>query len=271
MTRINFTVLAATILIYTASPAFAGMANGAYNHDFSGEVPLWDISGSYSYSDGGTVVDFTLTEDPSGGLTGTGTYNFNNTGIALTGSATITGKISGPSTAPKVSFKVLVTNGSGMIEIEGITHDVTFTGTINANSNLDGAHSQLVFTSGSTLLKLLEPSTGRRKTLSGKVNHSTLALPVDSDGDWTLDLTLNPVPSSTKYTGTSTVTTSPAPGTPPSFTATGTYTSRTDTSKITLKRTGSSLNLLISTAGSNMTVKSANGTLYGQTVKYTAH
>lgn len=264
--------VAAAVLIFTSPAAFATMADGLYSRHFmSGEVPVWDISGSYSDSGFG---DFIINEDPSGALTGTGTLNIDDGfGTVLNGTLIPTGKVKSAGTATKVSLKFLVSNGTGtFVDDQGFSHDVTFTGTINTNSDVDGIDSELVLTSGKITLKLQEPSTGRKGSASDTLNPGgTLDLPSGTTGDW--DLTMTLMPDGTKYTGPVPSTVDTSNGGTTDFTATGSYTSKTDTSKITLKGpkgTGASLNLLISTVGSNMTVNSVKGKLYGQSIKFTA-
>jgi hypothetical protein len=254
-----------------SSPALAGMASGTYNHDFTGvETPLWDISGSYSDSSFG--ISFNLTEDPSGVLSGAGTFDLNDTGFAvLSGSAVITGSIKGSPTAPKVSLNASTPNGSGTVtDIYG-THNVTFTGKLSMNYSLDVVNRQLVSTGGSIVLRGLYTDTHKKINYSFRLRagDSTLDLPIDSDGHWNVTVK-NLTANRTKYfTTTAEVDTSGQQVT--DYTATGTYTPRTDTSKIVVKgKGGSSLTLVVITAGSDMTVKSAKGKMFGQTINFTA-
>jgi hypothetical protein len=265
--------IAAAVLIFASPEAFAEQADGIYSRHFmAGEVPLWDISGDYS--DLEEALDFILNHDPSGALSGTGTFQVDDgEGTVLDGDVAIAGKVKSAGTARRVSMKFLITNGTGtFVDDDDISHIVTFTATIDTNSELDPISGELVLINGKANLKLYEPSTGRRGSVSEKFEPGgTLDLPVDATGEW--DLTLNLVPDgSKKYDDTaSTATVDTSTGGTADLTAKGSYASKTDTSKITLKRTGgSNLTLVISTVGSNMTVKSAKGKLYGQNIKFTA-
>ena len=282
MTRLmSVAAVTGAMLIFFSPAAFAEMANGSYERDFSSsEVPLWDISGDYNVdSPGFGTITFTLVEDISGVLTGTsGSIDLNfdvdcpdGPGTAaLSGPLTINGKVNGSSTSTRVSWKIS-SSGTGT----ACGDAVTFTVTLKVNSELDGANKQLVLTGGNINVKLADTVTGKKFGDSGKIpNGGTIDLPSDSTGDWTLDVTLNPVPDSTKYdstTSTGTVETSTTGSA--DLTASGSYSSKTDTSKVTLKGmkgTGASLKLLISTIGSNMTVFGAKGKLYGQKVNFIA-
>lgn len=270
MNRLNtLAAVGIAVLIFTSSSsAFAEMANGSYDHDFSGEVPLWDISGDYTEDIPGFGTDtYTIVEDTSGALTGTGNFNFDDGTVVLNGPFTLNGKVKGSGTVTRVSWKIFIT-GTGTVS----GYAVTFTATGLENLELDSANRQLVLTGGRIHVTARDPATGRKKSGSFKIaSGGGTDLPTDSTGDWTLNLMLNPVPDKTKYTGTATVETST--GGTGDLTAIGSYASKTDTSKITLKGmkgTGASLNLLISTVGSNMTVFSAKGKLYGQKVKFNA-
>ena len=277
MTRLmSVAAVTGAMLIFFSPAAFAEMANGSYERDFSSsEVPLWDISGDYSEDVSGLGSDtYTLIEDISGALTGTGNIDLNFDvdcgSVALSGPSTINGKVNGSSTAPRVSWKI---NFSGTGTVCGI--DVTFTATGKESFELDGANRQLVLTSGNVRVKLTDTATGKKGSGSEKLQSGGVTdLPTDSTGDWTLDVTLNQVPDSTKYdstTSTGTVETSTTGSA--DLTASGSYSSKTDTSKVTLKGmkgTGASLKLLISTIGSNMTVFGAKGKLYGQKVNFIA-
>jgi len=81
-------------------------------------------------------------------------------------------------------------------------------------------------------------------------------------------LTLNLTPDGSKITGSATITTST--GNELDLPAVGTYTSKTGTSKITLKGAGGSLGLVISTTSDGMNVESAKGKLFGQNLDFVA-
>ena len=283
MTRLmSVAAVTGAMLIFFSPAAFAEMANGSYGRDFSSsEVPLWDISGDYSDDTGIGTNTLTISEDASGALTGTGSFNATinvddclgspGTIVLTSNSLNVIGKINGLSTAPRVSWKLSIA-GTGTVCGE----DVNFTATGNENFELDGVNTQLVLTGGKIQATFTDPTSGKKvgggsQKISGG---GTTDLPTDSTGDWTLDVTLNPVPDSTKYDGTtSTGTVETSTSGSADLTASGSYSSKTDTSKVTLKGekgTGASLKLLISTTGVFMTVTGAKGKLYGQKITFTA-
>src|SRR5579872_5261602 len=65
----------AVVLVLGSGVAYADMANGSYTFDFSNVVSLWDISGAYSGGIGPFSINFSITETPTGKLSGTGTFN----------------------------------------------------------------------------------------------------------------------------------------------------------------------------------------------------
>ena len=258
--------VAGAVLIFTSRAAHADMADGSYYKDFSGVVPVWDISGDYSGDIGfGIDLDFSMSEDPSGKFTGGGDFDYNTGYGDLTGNMTASGTVKSSGAVTRVTMKLLL-SGSGNIE----GNDVVFTASATYNSEIDSADGELVG-SGSGKITAKNLTTGKQKSESGSLGKDlTMELPASATGDW--NLTLNLTTNKTKYTGAATVMTST--GVAANYTATGSYTAKKDTSKITLKGTGlskgSSLSLLISTVGANLTVDTLSGKVLGQSIKFKA-
>jgi len=258
-----------------ATPFWKGyptVNTGSYYINFSGWIPLWDISGSYSGDIGQNIgLDFSVTQDSSGRLGGGvgGTVNSDDgNGNLMSGTITsLTGTVKSSGTHTLVSMTIL-DSGTGTVNVGkppvSLIHDMTFTETIKFNAEISG--TSLFVTGGSSSAKETDHATGKKLTRSTTIHSgATLALPPDVTGDW--NMTLDLIPGGTKYTGTATAQTSTS-GTAALY-ATGTYTAKTNTSSLNLKGTGgSSLNLVVTTKGSNVTVQSVNGKLYGQTLNY---
>jgi hypothetical protein len=257
------------------------IANGIYSHDFSSGVPLWDISGGYSGTVGKNIgLGLSISEASSGKLTGTGTFNSNDgSGNVLNSNISVSGMVKSSGTATLVTMTISgsgsgtafvtgTTKVSGSTVVTGTTHAVTFTGKITLNGKIDGTHGNLVVTGGSAMVLETDLVTHKKISKSIKLQQgTTLVLPTNVTGGWIL--TLNVTPSNNKYTGSATVQTSTGGSVP--LTATGSFAPATNTSAITLKGTGGgSLSLVVSTLGSNMTVQSAKGTMYGQSVNFKA-
>jgi hypothetical protein len=260
------------------SPTWEGYPTadaGTYFKDFSGLVSLWDISGSYS----GVVaqkigpdigLDFTLQENQSGKFIGGGTLNSDDgSGNVLSGVAAITGNVSNSGTLIRVSMTVSASGtGTAVMGIPAAIHAVNFTEKMSLTGEIDGTTSELIVTGGSVSLSQTDPVTRKKSSKSTKlVPGAGFVLPADVTGGW--NITLNLTPTGTQYKGTGTVETST--GGTANLKATGSYAFLTDTSKITLSGSGGcSLNMAITVSGTSMTVQTATGKLFGQSVKFKA-
>ena len=253
--------LVAVVLMLGSSFACADMANGSYSFDFSGVVSLWDISGTYTGGIGGFSINFSIAENPSGKLSGSGTFNAEG----LEGDIkSVSGNIKGSSNDPNVAMKMRM---SGTGELQGIHAKVSLAA--NMHYHLNSVDHGLDDPKGSGTLTITDLKTGQTASQSGSFKRSdltSLALPTDSTGAWDLSLTLTP--NGNRYTGTASVQLST--GATADFTAKGTYNSASDTSKIALDGDAGKLDLVISTSGATLNVESAKGKIFGQSVKYTA-
>jgi len=252
--------LVAFVLVLGSGAAYADMANGSYSFDFSDVVSLWDISGTYSSGIGPfSPIDFSITENPSGKLSGNGTFSIEG----LDGDIkSVSGKIKGSSNDPNVEMKMRM---SGTGELEGVHAKVSFAA--NMHYHLNSVDHELDDPTGSGTITITDLATGQTRSVGGTFKRSALMpldLPVDSTGGWRLSVNLTP--NGNSYTGTASVELST--GTTADFTVTGTYNSGSDTSKVALLGDAGKLDLVISTSGAILNVESAKGKIFGQTVKY---
>jgi len=110
-----YTMVILAILTFSSQVTKAEIANGSYSFDSNGTAALWDISGDYSNDDGnGLNMDFSVSEDSSGNLKGTGTFAYDDGDNYLDGNITLTGYVKGSATAKlnadnplRLSVKVL--------------------------------------------------------------------------------------------------------------------------------------------------------------------
>ncbi len=251
VSRIQAAFLAVVLVLGLGSTAaYADMANGSYSFDFTGGIPLWDISGSYSGDIGPFSLNLSIAENPSGKLSGTGTFNVEG----LHGNVkSLSGKIMGSSNAPKVALKMRM-SASG--QLQGIHARVSLTA--NMHYKLDSANHELDHPTGSGSLTITDLTTGQTDSESGTFKRSDLSsmeLPNDSTGAWNLSLTLTP--NGNSYTGTATVQLST--GATADFTAKGTYNSSSDTSKITLTGDAGKLALVIIDVGHDTECRKCDG------------
>jgi len=253
--------LVAVVLVLGSGAAYADMANGSYSFDFSDVVSLWDISGTYSGGIGPFSINFSITENQSGKLSGNGTFMIEG----LDGDIkSVSGSIKGSSNDPHVAMEMRM---SGTGELEGVHAKVSFAA--NMHYQLNSVDHELDDPKGSGTLTITDLATGQTKSESGSFKRSdltSLELPVDSTGGWSLSLDLTP--SGNSYTGTASVELST--GATADFTVKGTYNSASDTSKVALDGDAGKLDLVISTSGAILNVKSAKGKIFGQTVKYSS-
>jgi hypothetical protein len=263
MKNLKYSVMAATATLMLASlSARAEIPNGTYTNEVSAEAPLWDLSGSYSgVLANGPTVSFTLTENSSGGLTGSGTFSVNDELFNVpNGNSSVVGKISGQSRSAKVSTDTMLTgNGSAL----GVPN-ASVAATVRITFGISAPGQQLVSGGGTVSVKVTNLDTGKKTSKTLKVSENNFPLPSNVTGGWGLSLTLTP--NGTKLTGTGTITTSV--GTIVPLTASGTYSSSSDTSKIKLTGSGVSVNLVISTSGTTMNIESLKAKAFGQTVSF---
>jgi hypothetical protein len=261
--------VAVALFVFTARMAHADIANGTYYTEFTDATPIWDISGSYSGDVGtGLGMDFSLTEAPSGNLTGAGTFHDDEPGVVLNGKVNVSGMMKNSAADPRVSMDIMISGkGTVVVSKAGHKNSVSVTASAKVNLEIDAADGEMVSTGGSESVTEKDLTTGKSASRSVSLPKGLLMpLPADSTGAWRLTLDLTP--DGTEYTGTATVETST--GATAEFTATGSYDSEMDTSQITLKGAGDNLSLVISTSGSVANIQSVKGKLFGQTLDYEA-
>lgn len=264
----NYLMMGALVLLCACGSSRADIANGTYTGGDSGTVlPIWDISGEYSGTlDSGTFgninVDFTVSLNSSGQLQGQGTFSDSGFLGSISGTNSVVGQISGTSTDISVSLDMLI-GGSGTF----IGDPVNFLATARIRFTIDTTNAQLTITSGSASESATDVANNDKvRSVDPLPKGDTFPLPSNVTGGW--GLTLNLTPNRNKYSGTASLLSSTGGTT--EFTATGSYSSKTDTSKIKLKGAGGELSLVISTSGSTMTIHSMKGKIYGQKVNFTA-
>lgn len=261
----KFLIAVGAILLAAAPPARAQVVSGSFTNDFSGDIEVWDLSGSYDELDGDVTVNYTLNMDPSGKLTGDGTFDFDDgSGDVLHGDLTVNGTVKAAGGVVRVTLTIPI-SGTGVIDDgSGTLHDVTFTASLKETVEIDSNVNQLIGTgSGKVNVTVLDLNKKR----SASIPKSTVQtdLPVDVTGDWTL--TLNVVPNGTTYTGDATVETSN--GGEFDFTVTGSFSAKNGLSKLALKGSGpntSTISLLVAPLGNSLGIQGLKGKVLGQSV-----
>jgi hypothetical protein len=241
--------------------ARGAIAAGTYTMEFDGNVTLWDVSGSYTEDIGGISIDYTLSVDPAGKITGYGSADYGGGyGINIDMTFKFSGTVKTVGAITRVSLSMTM-KGSGTVQ--GYTFG--FTASIQENMEIDtDAYTMVGTTSGKITLSV----RGRKASQAIPKTEITLELPYDMDGSW--DLSLNVTPNKTKLAGTGRITLSN--GTVYDFNVSGTYTLKTDLSNIAMKgapaNKAMTANIVANCGNLQMNVKTLKGKALGQTITY---
>ena len=258
-----------------------------FSEDFTGVVPIWDISGSTSanLSNGVTLMLDTI-ERPTGAIQGIATVSSTNAnGTVLTGTGgSATGTISNSGGIPRVTMTA-TSSGTGTTLVSGSSHNVTFSETMKLSGeieavSLSGTSFNLVITGGSTIVKQTDLVTGIKTSTSGSLTPGdTIPLPqliyfyIYSYPNNGWELVLDLTPGGKTYTGTGYIATNAARfsyNNPANFTVTGNTSAQTNVTSLTLKGAGWNLNVGAVISGTSATFQTINGKVYGQTLNYKA-
>lgn len=262
------------ILLVASSVAKADMASGTYNADMGTLAPVWDVSGTYrlvfdySYYES-CAMDLTVTQSTAGLLGGSGSYyydydNYYDEALHIEGVLATEGSIktSGGKTKVSMNFKIA---GSGYIEVDYYSVDLLFTETVNFNFLVDTNNYALSTEGAIGKAKFVLPEFHRQFSSQQGFWATQMPLADSASSGWTLSLNLTP--NKNKYNGTATVVTQS--GQTINYTVGGTYSTRTDTSTLMLRGGKSgTLNLVVSTSGSELTILKVKGKLLGQSLNY---
>jgi hypothetical protein len=242
-------ILLLAILLLSPQSSFAE----SYFFDFTGDLYVWDISGSYTDDSTGLNISYVLTQDAQGKLTGSGSASCSVAGVDVDISFDITGSIkqTGGIAIVKMSFKFRGTAYDGYD-----TYKFTASAKATAEINLDSGTVE-----GTVKVKVSIKGYGSESYESPY----TLELPPDMDGAFTLDLNVNEAGRKLQGTGELVL----SSGDIYYFSVTGKYNSKTDESSFTLKGDGSSkgCSLKIKVDESDDSITSLTGKVLGQKIK----
>jgi hypothetical protein len=222
-----------------------------WSYNFTGALAIWDLSGAYSDSASGIKIDYVITQDAGGKLTGTGTASASISGVDLDFSFNVKGTVGAKNGAAWVKMTL---KGKGTAIYEGESVKFSFSESVNAQ--IDSASRSITGT-----VKVRVSAKGH--SLSEIVPFKVL-LPVDMSGTATLDL--NCSPSGKNRLGTSKLTLSN--GEIYNFGVKGKYNLKKDESTLTLKGDAATKkNSLKIKVGSDGTIKTLSGKVLGQKLK----
>lgn len=245
-------ILLLAILLLPAQSSFAE----TYFFDFTGDLSVWDISGSYTedYTIG-CDISYDLTQDAAGKFTGGGSASCSVEGIDIDMTFDINGSIkqTGGVATVKMSMKFKGTAYDGWDTYK-------FTASAKVTAEVDSVAGTI---EGTVKVKISIKGYGSE---SGVVPY-TIDLPLDMDGTFTLELDVNADGKKLQGTGTLTL----SNGDTYNFSIKGKYNAKTDENKLTLKGDasfkGSSLKITIDESDGQMT--SLTGKTLGQKLKGT--
>jgi hypothetical protein len=195
----------------------------SYSYDFTGEFYLWDISGDYSDDSMGCTIDYTITQDAKGKITGFGGASCSIYGVDIDMTFDIKGSVK-------------QRNG-----ICSVIMNMKFIGTAT-----DG-YETLKFKASEKVKAQIDPGAGLIEgtvrvciAIAGYGSYCdtvafSVLVPVDMDGSSQLDFDANL--AGKKLIGTGTLELSN--GDTYDFTVTGKYNAKKNQSTLTLKGTGS--------------------------------
>jgi hypothetical protein len=221
--KITCTIIAALAAMF--STARADMASGTYTMEFADTTSLWDVSGTYSQDIGGLAVEYTLSVDPGGKITGYGSADYS---LGYYGSIYIdfdfagTCKSSGGVTRISMSWKM---SGTGSIS----DYAFNFGAAVKSDFEIDQAACTMV----GTMSGKIKVSVDGYGSQSVAIPPTTveLYLPAEMTGSWDLDMDLSTVGNKTSGTGHVTL----SNGSVYDMTASGSYKASTDRTKLTFK------------------------------------
>jgi len=240
MGRIVFLVAA----FVSVSVRLHAQPTGPLHYAFSNtQLPLWDLTGTYTTTNDIGVIQVTYQHRPSGQVTGVGTADLNSSGSQLHVTEISVGRVIGGATTR------LMDAGRGTFT--GMARCRAIAGTFRGSEMLvlDPTNRTLAGREMATLCFA-------GQCLTEKTN-ATFALQPDMTGSWTLDLTLTA--TNNHVTGAAAVTLSNGRAVP--FAARGRFTPATGITKL---RLGNAITVTLDQAG---TLQTLQGRLFGQPLK----
>lgn len=256
--RILTAGLGAWLALASSIDGRADVPNGTYQISVPAEVVIVDPSGRYSDTVGGISMNFTLTCDDAGKITGAGTASANQSGVRINLDFTYTGSISGSGRATRIT---LTMKGTGTARYQGETYPVTYTGSQKAQ--YDPNREEFV---GNVKVRVCVREGGRNACESASET-VTFDVPGNDVGAWQSTVTVT-TDSKNRTTGNGTLTL--ANNRRFDFAASGKYNPKRDQIQLKLAASGGGRAKLAVTAqpGNGVLVPSKlSGKVLGQTVK----
>lgn len=243
-----------SILLACALPVTAlAQLDGTFQFQFTTNLPLWDFTGSYSYSNGAFQVENTLSHSVRGAVKEAGSVRYSEGFTHFTASQIARGRVS-VSPAGQVRW-----NASAAGEFDGVALGRPLSGPFNGSIALalDPETRALTGTESGTLC-------ARGLGCRTIVTNVSFALPAEMNGQW--ELVLDLVTSNAVVRGTATAELSNGRTIP--FKVRGRRRSRAGEQRLTLAGVGEAKGVALSvTLDSAGGLQSLRGKLLGQRLK----
>jgi hypothetical protein len=192
--------LCSMLIVLLGAAVYAGTATAeTYTYDLSGDVSIWDMSGTYGNDELGDIglnVSYNLTQDAKGKLTGGGSasgvapdpYDPYGEGYPFDLTFTVTGSVtqSGGVTHIKITmkFKGTITEGN---------HTYRFRATLSMNMDVDPELGMMTGTIGVSVSVM---------GYTQRIPKQDYELPIPEGMDGSADLTIDVTQDGKKVTGT---------------------------------------------------------------------
>ncbi len=244
----NMKCLLVSLIALGAISANAQVPTGAFTYVFT-NLPLWDISGSYTFSGSSNGITDTATlvisNAANGKITGTLVDTISEGFLSVHVNSTVKGKISVRAGVPVASLRSSGTlSGVATGTARGTSIETIDADALTLNADIKGT---------------IKPHGSKPRKFSAT---TTAPLPVGMDGDWQLDT--NIIATGNKLSGTGTL--SLSNGRDLTYQITGNFNTTSEIAKLRLKGQGDALGTSISmtTQGTNMDLTVLKGKVLGQ-------
>lgn len=224
------------------------IAQTSYYFDFTGNLSLWDLSGTYTDYALGGEISYTLTQDSAGKITGYGTGTMSMSGLNITATYDIDGSITQKDGIAELE---LSTDYSGTATYLGDTYE--FTAKETTTAEIDASTAMMT---GVVEVELTMEGYGSERYT---MDFST-ETPEGMDGSFELEFDI--YQNGTRLTGNGILILSNSETY--DLTASGKFKSRTNESTISLRGSARGSRLRLSVDGSDDHIETLRGKILGQ-------
>lgn len=242
------------LLVLIPTLSYAEVPSGHYsNHLGQAGTDIWDLSGTYSLTDGDWSLYYAIIQDHKGKISGQGVESFTYYGDDVEWYATVSGSIKSIGDGTRVDLK-------GKL-VGTVTDDYqawNIKGKMKGTYNIDKFNGLII---GNTKFNICTEGEGCRSYN----NALQLDIPGDADGSWDLTLEIQNV-NGEKLIGTAEAILKNGRKVP--FTLKGTYDANSDLMKLRLKGSGGEFTIQAQALAGQLVLQTIKGKMLGQIMKY---